>query len=266
MSIFSTTKNGTPAAEKSLPTVFKTSDYSKFKIISSNRAINKNHVKRLVESFSKTYLYTVITVNDDLEIIDGQHRFTAAKELGLPVFYTKVSGYGVPEIQALNTNQRNWTRNDYLKSYCDSGNEAYLELRAFMKEFPDFGIQAALRIVTGYDRGYQRKTNGGLCMKSKDFENGDLQLGNITKAYINARKVLQFKDYYSGFNRITFVNAITPLFDKKNIYDHARMLQKLKVSPIKLENRSSVSQYRYLIQQIYNWKAGKDDRSDFINI
>ena len=67
----------------------KTKDYEKFSIKSYNRNLNRNHINELKEKFAtigyKDYL--PILVNENYEIIDGQHRFVACKESGLPIVY-----------------------------------------------------------------------------------------------------------------------------------------------------------------------------------
>ena len=84
--------------------VFQSNDYSKFTLLHGNRKVNPLHVKRLKQSFSKQYLISPIMVNENYKIIDGQHRFTAAREMGLVINYFIISGYGLNEIQMLNTN------------------------------------------------------------------------------------------------------------------------------------------------------------------
>ena len=41
----------------------------------------------------KKYLVSPILVNEKMEVIDGQHRLQAQKELNLPTYYIKNKGY-----------------------------------------------------------------------------------------------------------------------------------------------------------------------------
>lgn len=254
----------TEPSDEVIGQIYSTRDYSKFKLIDSNREINENNLRRIKESFNEAYLMTIVIVNENFEIIDGQHRFNAAKENGNPVYYTIAYGYGIREVQLYNTSSKNWNRKDFLQCYVSEGKPAYEELDEFMKTFPDLGIQVSTRILSGVSRGHNNVVNG-VKMHNKDFEKGNLRIKNATKAYINARKIMDFKEFYSGFTRTTFASALLPLFDNK-VYDHKRMLAKLKVSPIRLDDCSNVEQYRLLLQKIYNWKARPDDRADFINV
>ena len=62
-------------------------------------------------------------MNEKLQIIDGQHRFTALKELGFPIEFIIDEGIGVKECRAINEDRRNWSTMDYVISYSKSGEE-----------------------------------------------------------------------------------------------------------------------------------------------
>jgi len=253
--------------DKQVGVIYQTKNYSQFKIMKANRVVNEKHVRRLMESFKKNYLYTVITINHKHEIVDGQHRFTAAKRLGLPINYTNGIDYGVNDAQIINLNQVNWNKLDYMESFCTQGKEVYLQLKDFMSKFPDFKILVATKIFTGllHDGGrYKSDKQSGMHESAKDFETGNLQSAGLAKAYANAKKIMDFKAFYEGFNRNTFVTAVLPLLNS-DIYKHSRMIQKLKICPTRLQHCANVKQYRYLLQEIYNYKS-RDDRADFVNI
>lgn len=65
-------------------TVEETTDYGMFNFMKGNRSVNPFNLKRITESMRERCLFSPILVNDNMEIIDGQHRFLAQKDLGLP--------------------------------------------------------------------------------------------------------------------------------------------------------------------------------------
>lgn len=88
-------------------TVLRTNDYEKFNHLSGNRIINELNLAKIKKSMEENFLISPILVNEHLEIIDGQHRLQAVKELGFPVYYFVNKGYGLKEVQALNSNGKN---------------------------------------------------------------------------------------------------------------------------------------------------------------
>jgi len=242
--------------------VLMTYDYSIFKKLKDNREENLLHIKRLVSSFNEQHLVTPIIVNQNMQIIDGQHRLAAAIETGKPVYYIIVNGYGINEVTRLNTNQKNWNKIDYLNMYVSEGYKNYIELQKFMSEFPDFGIQAAERLITLKTTNTVQKRFDNKVMAMKDFEEGKLVIPNSTLSYILARKIMDFKPFYTNFHRGTFISSMMPLLQNK-LYSHKEMIEKLKVCPIQLRNCQTVDAYRMLIEDIYNWKRQKESKVSF---
>jgi len=247
-----TQKNGTLQHKDS--EVFKvlmTHDYDKFKIMDNNREVNLLHVKRLIESFREKHLVCPIIVNDKFYVIDGQHRLMASKETGLPIYYIIIPSYGIEDVRILNTNQKNWTKADYLEMYCYQEVDAYLELKKFMSDFPEFGMRSAERIVTLKLTNQTTGNIQGQRAAMKSFEEGKLKIPNITKSYIYARKIMDFKPFYNGFHKSTFVSAVMPLFASK-VYDHKEMMHKLSTCPVRLIDCLNIESYRMLLEEIYN--------------
>lgn len=254
-----------PKEDEVFTVVYTTYDYGKFKKMDANRILSKPNLTGLLTSFSEAYLLTIVIVNELFEIIDGQHRFEAAKESSLPIRYIVMPGYGIDEVRQYNKTMQKWLKVNYKDSYVTEGRSAYVELDEFMKQFPELGIKNSLALLTGVSRGESQKLVNGLKVSSQDFNSGKLSLNNVTKAYITARKIMDFKEYYSGFSSPAFVSSLLSIMSKKS-YDHKRMLHKLKSSSIHLHKCGTQEQYRMLLQKIYNYKTSADDRADFINI
>lgn len=247
--------------------VYQTTDYDTIKTMSGNRRINQPNFRRLKASHEKRHLFSPILINEKMQIIDGQHRFMCCQELGLPVFYIIVPGYGLEEVQTLNTNTANWTKMDYLKSYCDLKNFEYVKFRRFMQEYPDFGIQSAYRILT-LSSAVKIKQNGKggkngkekIVTHMKTFENGELVIPDLKRSEDLAKKLIMFKPFYKGFNRRTFVSAMIGIFTNPN-YSHTEMIKKLEQQPTSLVDCINISQVKSLVEDIYNYK-----RRDKINL
>ncbi len=111
---------------RQVASVQETKDYAKFSLMELNRDVNRNHVQRLKESFERDYLLAPILVNEHYEIVDGQHRFTAAKEMGLPIRYVVAKGYTIEHVKMLNHEGKNWTVMDHFMSYVKQGASAYV--------------------------------------------------------------------------------------------------------------------------------------------
>lgn len=129
--------------------IVKTTDYSSFKLIMSNREIDQNHVRKLIQSIRRKNLLAIrpLIVNEKMMLIDGQHRLHAAKEIGAEVYYIKVEGLTKSDIAVLNTAQKNWTRSDFINFYAAEGNENYIQLAKFIDKYYWLQVSIILQMI-----------------------------------------------------------------------------------------------------------------------
>lgn len=225
--------------------VHTTTDYSLFKSLDGNRELNRLHFARLKKSIEQNYLLTVIIVNENYEIIDGQHRFNVIKELGLPLNYIVCKGYGLNEVQILNANSKTWNSEDYLDGYCKLGYSEYIKYREFRSIY-GFGHNECLSILNGSISG----SNGDL---TKAFKEGKLKIKDFEKSCEVADKIKYLQRFYPEYRRKVFVLTMLKLFANKN-FEFTEFIQKLKLQPLALQNCVSIDQMLMLVEEIYNYR------------
>lgn len=131
-----------------------TSDYNQFKFLVANRDENRQHVEALKVAFAEIGNLTrvqPILVNEEYEIIDGQHRFIAAKDMGEPIYFVQVPGLGITEARSMNILHRNWSPLDFAKSYAASGNRSY-QLYLQLQDEYEFPHSLMLYALYGTDK------------------------------------------------------------------------------------------------------------------
>ena len=261
------TKNGAlPPHSSYVCPVYKTKDHSIFKLMDDNRIVDDIHVRRLVNSFKQHYLIAPITVNENFEVIDGQHRLQACKETELPIYYIIIHGYSIKEVQVLNTHQKNWTKADFLKMFVSQGREAYVTFQKFLDDFPEIDFSGMERIITlrQSQQLESRSITGKRQASAKDFQEGRLKIPNIEKSYWIASRIMDFKPFYKGFRRGVFVSTLMGLFNSK-LYNHKEMLYKLKVVPenMRLTDVNNIEHFKLQLENIYNWKRANSHKVSF---
>jgi len=210
------------------------------------------------------HLFSPILVNEKMEIIDGQHRFNACRDLNLPVYYTVVKGYGLEEVKILNTHMKNWQKKDYLDAYCDLKHPEYLKFREFMTSYPMFKMKAAEcilrnKVEKGGDsqaKELRTKENPSGRYTRRYFENGELVIKNFELAVENAEKICEIKPYFHKYNNHVFVAAMINIF-KNEDYDHDTFMSKLAATPTMLQPCVNMIQYYYVIEDLYNFRSRK---------
>ena len=218
-----------------------TNDYTKFKSLRGNRKVNDLHLKRLRKSMEEEVLMSPVIVNENFEVIDGQHRIEVLKNLNSPVSYLMIQGYGLKEMQLLNSASRNWVADDFLNAYLEEGNLEYINYKKF-KERYGWGHNECMRILSGDE------------FRSIDlFRNGGLKIKNLTQVIEWAERIEMIKPYYDGIKRRAFIYAMVKLFKNEN-YNHATFLGKLQYQSARLVDCTNVNQYLLLIEDIYNYR------------
>lgn len=220
-----------------------TTDYTVFKSLRGNRKMNELHLQRLLNSFKEQQLVSPITVNEKMEVIDGQHRLYCSRKLNLPVYYIVCTGYGLNEVHRLNASTKDWTAGDYMEGYCSLKKPNYILYREFKEKFA-FGHNVCQAILSG-------STTGGRVQQK--FKKGDFEIPNLNESTKIAEKILEVSPYYEGYNRHRFVLAIIQVLKHKNfVFDE--FISKLKIQRTALTDCVNAEQYLEVIEKIYNYK------------
>lgn len=232
---------------KTINQVKQTNDYSLFSKLEGNRNINRAHYNKLKKSIKEESLIVPIIINEKYEIIDGQNRFEAWKELNLPIPFIINRGYGLAQVQRLNSNIKNWTTKDYADCYSTLGNKHYTTYKEFKAKY-DLGDYESIALL--------QNQKGGSGHNFENFRNGRFRVRNYKKACDNAEKVLKLAEFYEGYKRRSFVFALMHLINNKN-FNFNTLTHKLKYQSTKLVDCTNKTQYLFLLQSIYNFKSSK---------
>lgn len=237
----------------------KTSDYDKFKTIIGNRVISKSHTSKLMSSIVTRNLLenNPIIVNDGMEVIDGQHRLMAAKNLGLPIYYTKSVGTTIPDVQLLNSTNKTWTMEDFCNSYIGQGNRNYQELLDFTKMYKIKMSTAIIMLTFGPYFTFTHKRR----MTVGDFKLGRfkiipkwLEWSQNLMVYIN--QIRPYTDPGIGSERF-FMEAMKTI--SENITAD-RLEERLRSSGTKIHRATSAIYYLRQIEDVVNKNLNKKDR------
>lgn len=238
-----------------------TDEYDMFELMDANRSIDLSHVRTLKDSMKEHgVLINPILVNNDMQVVDGQNRLEACRQLGEPIYYLIVGNYGIKEVQALNLNQKNWTQQDYAESFAEMGYEHYQRLLNFCEEYDEFGLGSCIKLLQNstaaknISQKRARITDSDEYYNQKQvFEEGTWKITDYEKAEKWANNLRTIGKYYSGYKRSAFVSSMISLLNKPQ-FDIDEFLRKLSYQSNALDDCSRVSQYIELIEEIYNFK------------
>ena len=215
--------------------------YHELVFVTGNRNIKTAHITNLNGSMKKypellccaDIIICKNPVTKVYEIIDGQHRYTTAKMLGINI-WVKVVDYKFKKlIGFLNSNQRNWTLQDFAKWHAENGNRNYRKFLDLLESNP-----VTPGILIGICQGSSTRDvlNGG----NRDFKDGKLVINKCNTQNIEDTLYKLRQIEYASCNpplarktvkRKEFSEAFLHMFSKEKAwYDHAEFLKKLSNS------------------------------------
>lgn len=230
----------------------KTTDYGIFKDINGNRKINKGHVNKLVQAIDRKNLldYFPILTNEHMEVIDGQHRLTAAMSLQVPISFEVVEGLRIEDVMSINTNSKSWSMMDFINSWIVLEKPDYQVLLDYIEKY-GMNPTTAAGILSGYGKF---KSGVGFNISAL-IKSGDFKVASLSYAEKIGDQLLKLKkytDFDPGKDR-EFIAAIMRLNTNKS-YDPDHFLSKLKLHDLTIEKRPSEKYYIILIEELYNFR------------
>lgn len=229
--------------------VYEEKDYSKFKRLENNRDVTESRKEKLKASISSGEILNPIIVNEKMEIIDGQGRYEAKKELGLPIQYIISKGAGIEECQKMNRYNTKWSIVDYIYSYARAGNPNYIKFAEACEQIkcPPTKTATFANIVS----------SGNVTEK---MENGTLFFDDAlyNQTLENHRKFQDILEalLYQGRVNQTFILAANILFVNPE-YQHKKMIEQCKKYRGTFVQMAKRKDQVVELSRIYNMRAKK---------
>jgi hypothetical protein len=200
----------------------KTTNYSKFLFSKENREVKTKTVLSIKDSMSKFGFIPgrPVLITKEWVIIDGQHRFLAAKELGISVEFEIVEGNYIDKMILLNSTQSNWTLEDYVNSYASQNIDCYRKLLKFKEKY-DLSLSSAITMFF-----------------TVGVKSDAIRKGEVLKINPDADKIAEFilncnTVSYNKDNK--FVRAVVMVYNKLTKSQLSRLKSRLIIIP-KLSN------------------------------
>lgn len=229
-------------------TLQKTKNYEQFKFLEGNRAINANHLFQLTKSILKNNLLSVnpILVNEDMHVIDGQHRLEVAKANDLDIYYIILTGATIEQVIELNATVRPWTVRDFILSYANRGNKAYQWLQGFMREY-SLTVTQCMVLIYG-SASYKDEAISRGILRTGRFDPSESQKETAAR---RADVVFELRPFINikGLWPLSILRAIIALDSEDKLVPFVKQLRKrsVMITP-RGEMREDEAQFRDILE------------------
>lgn len=226
-------------------------DYSKFTLHPFNRVPAKGDVYRLKKAIENNFIPEPIKVNEFLQIMDGNHRFTVWQELSMPVLYMIYEGMRIEHVPVINDNHKKWSINTYLDYYVSLEKEKhpnnyhlqpYNLYKIFTERYP-FNSSVVTYL---------------LCDRTMDqsgmriFKDGKLVIADWQRAVLRAKFIESMKELIPDvWNKRSFIISLIRCMDHSK-WESKRWMEQLERLRSDMWICSNHEQYLDRIEKIYN--------------
>lgn len=235
--------------------IYKTKDYGRFKFMNGNRDIVENKVKKIVSSIKRNVdfsKYKPVIVNEKMEILDGQHTFSASVVLQSFVYYIiSEENHTIQEVAELNTNTDKWKVTDFINCYADQNNKHYIELKEFMDKYKLPTSTAIMLLASG-------GIYSGNESIEKRFKGGKFEVTNKKFAEQVADICASFEPFFAFHKDRSFIQAIVKLLAAGK-YNHQEMLKRLAKHNQVVLKQLTWKEYLTHLEVLYNFRNSKRD-------
>lgn len=178
-----------------------------------------------------------------LVIVDGQHRYAIAKELGLAVYFVETENH--VDVAAINRAQNKWAPLDYAMSFAQRGNKEYAKLLQFHADH-NLPISVCMSLLTGSPRNAD---------SIHAFREGRWSVTDVEFAENVAAIHSSFVRFGKFANTSAFLSAVgacchVPNFKPSQLIAHAHRC------PQKLLPYSTRDAMLQMLEEVYNYGMG----------
>lgn len=234
------------------PKLNTTDNFKLFSENSEQRPLNKGHVRSLIASMT-THGYLdskPIQVHKEgrkFVIIDGHHRFNAAKTLGYPFTYVVDKPKAQETMADVNSKVLQWKLIDFLRLYAGRGIQSY----QIALEYHARGIPCSLcvSLLAGNTCGGSRRV--GMLIRNGEFE---------IKETAKIDKILKLIETFSGsiptIASASFISALATCLSIDS-FDFDRLVEKLHKAHHLIGDSPTKEKIFGYIEAVYNYNSTK---------
>jgi hypothetical protein len=248
-----------------------TTNYGQFNFLLANRSINESKVKNLAHEIAVNGLKVPIIVNERLEVIDGQHRLQACKQVKEPLKYFVSRGATVADAAAANQAGSNWNKRDWIDYHAARGNQDYLKLQTWIAHCKSMGVisldaailfaqnNATTKTLYKKDGQIIDKKVAGSVLLGNQLKVGTWQFGDEKTAFQLLEMYCELSETAAWTNKKLFITTMIRV-SRISDFNLKWLLKQIKKYPQKWYNCVNGDAYIAMIEDIYNYNRNRSNR------
>jgi hypothetical protein len=227
----------------------QTTNYGLFTYHENQQPMSPVRVRRVIESMRSTGFWPskpigVYRSAGKLVIIDGHHRFEAAKTLGLPIIFVEEPKSHEHLIGVANSIVGTWKNESFAKLYASRGNRDYEDLLFYVER--GIPLKQASSLLCGESA---HSGNSGQRVRHGTFK-------IKTDKYINAVLCIidTVKEVAPEITKRAYIDALSLLLFLPE-FDQDVLIKRIQAHPTGIVRCADKSQALEALEEVYNFRA-----------
>jgi hypothetical protein len=202
-----------------------------------------------------------IVVNQDLYVIDGQHRLEACLRLKIPIYFIVDKDSGEEDLISRNTNLKPWGGNDYVNFYSDKS-QSYKAMKYVLETY-----KTTISFIMSSLVGLGCSSKIAMAKKLKkgeiNIEGFETDLKEFTKIYTSCLKqVDSIKDKSARpYATEYYIRAMAYLF-KNDIKNFKKVTEKMMVCSFTAPYVGDYRDALKFLEKVSRWSPSKNGVSN----
>lgn len=226
----------------------KTADHSKFVTNDEQRPIKEKHVKKLASAmqsmgFLPSKPIQCYRKNGKLVMVDGHHRFAAAKSLGIPVFYVVEDEQCQESMAAENSLVSKWGGEDFVRLFAMRGFKDYMELMAYKQKGIPINMAASMLIdnAAGSNNAQRCIHDGTFKIKTRNQINAVL---SFLEEFGEINPAIKSRSFIAAISNIVLCEDVSLETMRIRIRENPTMISKASTQQAMLAQLETVYNHR----------------------
>lgn len=234
---------------KTKANIEQTTNYDLFVYHENQQAMSPVRVRRVAESMRNTGFWAskpigVYRKNGKLVIIDGHHRFEAARSIGLPILFVVEPEANGNLIGLANSLVGTWRNESFAKLYASQGNRDYEDLLYYVSR--GIPLKQASSLLHGESahsgNSAQRVKHGTFKVKTDKYINSVLAI------------IDSVKDVAPEISKRAYIDALSQLMFLDE-FDEDVLIKRIQAHPTGIVRCADRNQALEALEETYNFRA-----------
>jgi hypothetical protein len=231
------------------PKLETSKDYDRFFKHQNQQPMSDSHVSKIADLMKRVGFFPskpiqVCRYGDKFGIIDGHHRFAAARSLGIAIYYVVEESSHADLIGDQNVLQRKWNHRSFVKLHAAKGNKNYISLLEY------FSRGIPMRLAASLLLGHSAQSGNA----TKLIPTGKFVIKSTKSIDLILRVLDETKEIAPNISKQSYIIALSLALFVPD-FSVEQLIVRIKKQPSAVTNAADTNQALDILEEVFNFRS-----------